>query len=136
VATTTARKTTASRKRTAAPARAAAAAKPKSPGLVELFTEQPDGPVEMVPLFSIDGVEYCIPAEPDAGLALRFMRQVRTGTLNEMEAMDELLENLLGPESYQALLDFKGKIPPKQLLQLMQAAQAAVMGVIEAPKGT
>lgn len=133
----TPRKTTAApRKRAAAPARAAAAEKPKSTAPIQLFTDQADDGGEMVPLFSIDGVEHCIPAEPDAGLALRFMRRIRSGSLNEMEAMDELLESLLGPESYQALLDFKGKLTPKQLLQLMQAAQAAVMGVVEAPKGS
>jgi len=132
---TTPRKSATTRKR-ADPTRAAAAEKPKSTVLVELFTEQPDEPVEMVPLFSIDGIEHCIPAEPDAGLALRFIRQVRSGSLNEVEAMDALLEGLLGPESYQALLDFKGKISPKQLAQLFQAAQAAVMGVVEGPKGS
>lgn len=122
------------RKRAAAPPRAAAAAKPKT-ALLELFTEQDATEIEMVPLFSIDGVEHCIPAEPDAGMALRFIHQMKQGA-DEYTAMGELLEDLLGPESYQALMDFKGRMTPAQLIQLFQAAQAAVMGLVEVPKGS
>lgn len=120
------------RKRAAAPPRAAA--KPTTT-LVELFTESDDTVIQMTPLFSIDGVEHCIPAEPNAGMALRFIEQMRQGT-DEYTAMAELLEELLGAESYQALMDFKGRMTPQQLLQLMGAAQAAVMGLVEVPKGS
>ena len=119
------------RKRAAAPARAAA--KPTS-AIVELFTESDDAEIEMMPLFSIDGVEHCIPAEPDATMALRFIHRMKEG-VDEYTAMDELLESLLGPDSYEALMSFRGRMSPAQLIQLMQAAQGAVMGLVEVPKG-
>lgn len=123
----TPRKSTASRRRPASPGKPATE-------LVELFTTD-DADVEMVPLFSIDGVEHYIPAEPNAVMALRFIDRVKNG-VDEYTAMGELLEELLGPESYQALMEFKGRMTPKQLLTLMGAAQAAVMGLAEGPKGS
>lgn len=122
-------------KRASAPRKTATAAQaaPVSQAPIQLFTEASREQLPMVPLFAIDGVDYLIPAEPDAGMALRYIDAVRKGTSQEA-AMADLLEGLLGPASYAALLAFKGHMSPTQVAQLFQAAQSAVMGMIELPK--
>lgn len=139
----TPRKTTASAT-TARPARkrATPAAKPGSPAPaaagaapIKLYSDRAAATVEMVPLFSIDDVDYCIPKEPNALMALRYLEQVKQGVSQDM-AMGYLLEDLLGRDAYRALLAYQGHMTPAQLAQLFQAAQSAVVGLVEVPKGS
>lgn len=131
-ATSTARP---ARKR-AAPAPKTGAAKPTaiSSAPIKLYTGKSQTDVEMVPLFSIDDVDYLIPKEPNALMALRFLGQIKQGVSQDM-AMGYLLEDLLGADAYKALLAFQGHMSPAQLVELFQAAQAAVVGLVEVPKG-
>lgn len=115
----------------AAPAPKAEAA---SSAPIKLYTKKTTDTVEMVPLFSIDDVDYLIPARPNALMALRFLEEVKRTGSQDM-AMGVLLEELLGAEAYQALLAFQGHMEPDELAQLFQAAQAAVVGLVEVPKG-
>lgn len=125
---------TPARKRAAQAPKARAAAKPVSTAPIKLYTDAPAAAGPMVPLFSIDDVDYLIPAEPDAMMALRYLDQIKNGVAQDT-AMATLLEDLLGPEAYRGLLAFKGRMSPGQLAELFQAAQAAVVGLVEVPKG-
>lgn len=135
----TPRKTTAPATPRPARKRTAAAPDPQPPASsapIKLYSAPTAAPaIEMVPLFSIDDVDHCIPKEPNALMALRFLEKVKSGASEDM-AMGYLLEDLLGPESYRALLAFKGHMTPTQLGELFQAAQAAVVGLVEVPKGS
>jgi hypothetical protein len=118
------------RKRATAPKTVAAA----STAPIKLYTKQSNDAVEMTPLFSIDDVDYLIPVEPNAIMALRYIEQVKQGLSEEM-AMGYLLEDLLGAEAYMGLLAFKGHMSPKQFVELFTAAQNALVGLVEIPKG-
>lgn len=129
----TASSTTRPRTRKAAAPKPAATPPPASSAPIKLYTEQAASQVEMTPLFSIDDVDYLIPKEPNALMALRFLERVKQGDSQEM-AMGYLLEDLLGPQSYKALLDYQGHMNGRQLAELFQAAMNAVTGLIELPK--
>lgn len=100
---------------------------------IKLYTQQSNDDIEMTPLFAIDDVDYLIPKEPNAMMALRYLDQVKQGVSEEM-AMAYLLEDLLGPDAYKGLLAYKGHMTPTQMAQLFQAAQSAVVGLVEVPK--
>lgn len=133
---TTATATTArpARKR-ATPAAKLGSPAPASAAPIKLYSDRAAAAVEMVPLFSIDDVDYCIPKEPNALMALRYLEQVKQGLSQDM-AMGYLLEDLLGRDAYRALLAYQGHMTPAQLAQLFQAAQGAVVGLVEVPKGS
>lgn len=118
----------------AAPAPKTGAAAPASTAPIKLYTQQQPVDVEMVALFSIDDVDYMIPKHPNALMALRYLEKVKVGGSTDL-AMALLLEDLLGPAAYQGLLAFKGHMAPEQLAELFQAAQNAVAGLVEVPKG-
>jgi hypothetical protein len=113
--------------------RKATKAKAKAPGpfsLVEIVTtdEAPD----MLDLFSIDGVTYQIPAEPSAGMALKVLDVARRDGMEA--AMSQCLEELLGEESYQALLNCKS-LKIEQLEAIMEGVQLLVLGKLEGALG-
>lgn len=58
-------------------------------------------------LFTIDGEEFTIPEKPPFKVALKFMNESKRSG-NEMFAALQLLEDMLGKESYDRLLDFDG----------------------------
>jgi len=73
---------------------------------IELFSEERQAAAEKrVPLFTIDGVEYSMPAEPPAFVVLAYLKTVREK--GDDVAAYELLENMLGEEAYEALRNCK-----------------------------
>lgn len=61
----------------------------------------PDDPSDLVQVFELDGVPYYIAKQPPASAVLRFMRSAREH--GDTYAMQEMLEQLIGPENYRAL---------------------------------
>ncbi len=80
-------------------------------------------------LFSIDGVDYTIPARPRPNLALKFMWQ--TKTIGEDEAGINLLIAMLGEEGFKALSEYE-QLTTEQFVQVMTIAQDVAMGSLEA----
>lgn len=114
-----------------------AAKKPKpplsSPGSDEFepisITSRPaDEEVKMVKLFEIDGEDYLIPAEPDAGLALQVIED--TAQYGEVVANMLMLKHVIGDEGYQALKDC-GALKGKHLAALSDAVTKLVLGSLE-----
>lgn len=115
-------------------ARSKAPAKPQLANVEGL----PYEPVEMVttggavadrvPIFSIDGVAYTIPAKPRPALALRFLHNRRT--VGEDDATDILLEELLGPDGYKALREYD-ELTTEQLKSVFTIAQKVALGALE-----
>lgn len=60
---------------------------------------------DKVVLFTIDDREFTVPAKPGMRIALKFMNEMKKSN-NEMFGMLQLLEDMLGAEQYEALLDF------------------------------
>lgn len=61
---------------------------------------------DKIVLFTIDDQEFTVPAKPGMRVALKFMNQMKKSN-NEMYGMLQLLEDMLGPEQYEALLDYE-----------------------------
>lgn len=85
------------------------------------------GKSETVPLFEVDGTTYGIPAKPKLGVAVRFLQGVANG--GGLLAELALLEELLGAEAYQVLMD--QDVDGDQLKALISAAEKAVLGGLE-----
>lgn len=99
--------------------------------LVEIVTT--DVPVaELVPLFSIDGRTYSIPGEVPASMALRMLDAMRRQGMEA--AMSEALEELLGAEAYQALLQCRA-LTVDHLERIMAVVQTHVLGNLEGALG-
>ena len=80
-------------------------------------------------LFSIDDVDYTIPARPRPNLALKFMWE--TKTLGEDEAGINLLIAMLGEEGFEALSNYD-KLETEDFVRIMNIAQEVAMGSLEA----
>jgi hypothetical protein len=81
-----------------------------------------------VTLFTIDDVEYTVPAKPGANVTLKFLDELRS-TGNEMFAAMSLLETMLGKEKYQEFLDYDemdDELLSKVLEQVVTLAMARV----------
>ena len=101
--------------------------------MIELTsTTAPESPVEEIELFSIDGVAYAIPAKPRVNIALKYLWHVRQ--YGEDRAAAELMEALLGPKGFQALVEYDD-LQPAQFAQILTAAQHHVLGALEATRG-
>lgn len=85
--------------------------------------------VEEVELFELDGRSYTIPNKPRINLGLKVMRVVA----KEGEAAGNayMLEQLLGAENYDALLEFDD-LTTEQFTQIVELASEIVFGGLEA----
>ena len=61
---------------------------------------------DRIVLFTIDDTEFTVPAKPGMRVALKFLNQMKKSD-NEMFGMLQLLEDMLGEEQYNALLDYE-----------------------------
>lgn len=61
---------------------------------------------DKIVLFTIDDKEFTVPAKPGMRVALKFLNQMKKSD-NEMFGMLQLLEDMLGEEQYNALLDYE-----------------------------
>jgi hypothetical protein len=83
---------------------------------------------EREPLFFIDDQEYTIPKRPRANLSLQFLEQVKTQGTDIAAAW--LMEEMLGTEPYEALMDLD-TLEPEQLTQITELCQKKVLGKAE-----
>ena len=114
-------------------ARTGPVAVPLADGLEPLRFTTPTEPVEedRVVAFYIDDHAYTVPAHVSPSVALRFMKAARTGG-TEL-AMSELLEEMLGPEAHDALMNYR-HLTQQQLADLVHLIRRHAMGAIEDPK--
>lgn len=101
---------------------------PTSPEPVRLSTKGEVDESRRV-LFSIDDVDYTIPARPRPNLALKFMWQSKT--LGEDEAGMNLLIAMLGEEGFEALSNYEA-LTTEDFIRVMNIAQDVAMGALEA----
>jgi hypothetical protein len=73
------------------------------PEVVRFTTRTEPGEVETEPLFYIDDVEYRVPVHLPSTLALKYLRRIRKE--GQDLAADWLLEQVLTPEGYDALVE-------------------------------
>ncbi|TQS30055.1 hypothetical protein [Microbispora sp. KK1-11] len=99
-----------------------------TPNVVRLSTSAAPVAVEKVPLFSIDDVEYGMPATIRPNVALKYLRMVRTQGGDVAEAW--LLEEVLGAEAYEALMEYD-QLTVDQLNQVMAIVRDHVLGQAE-----
>lgn len=86
----------------------------------------------MVDLFAIDEKVYQMPVKVGAGVALGYMKLVRTH--GQEAAMGWALEVVLGTEAYDALTNCPD-LEPEDLEAVMKVVHDNVMGAVEAGKG-
>jgi hypothetical protein len=85
-----------------------------------------------VPLFEIDDVVYTVPAKPRVNLALKFMWQSKT--LGQDTAAMNILEDLLGTEGFEALVNYDD-LTPQDLEAVVTRATKLLMGSLEVVTG-
>ena len=102
------------------------------PDVVRLTTSAEPAPVEKVPLFYIDDVEYDMPARIGPNVGLKALRMARTHGADVAEAW--LLEEVLGTEGYEALMNFDD-LTGTQLEQIMGIVRDHVLGQEEQRAG-
>lgn len=61
---------------------------------------------DKIVLFTIDDQEFTVPAKPGMRVALKFLNQMKKSD-NEMFGMLQLLEDMLGADQYEKLLDYE-----------------------------
>lgn len=125
--------TTTPRKRPAAAKRAPARPRPpvgiEAPvGAINLDALPQAAPDKTVHLFTLDGVDYYVPAKPRANVSLQYLRMARNE--GEISAGGWLLEEMLGEEAYTALAGWDG-LTTDVMSQLMGAVTKLVMGSVE-----
>lgn len=81
-----------------------------------------------VHLFTLQGVDYFIPAEPPANYTLKYLRMIRTH--GQEAAGAALMEWMLGTEAYEALMNYDG-LTTGMLQSVMAAVQKHVAGAAE-----
>jgi hypothetical protein len=80
---------------------------------------------DRVPVFSIDDVEYTVPARPRPNISLKFMRNLHDH--DEQYAMAALMEDMLGKDGWNALCEFDG-LTEEELTDIMDLIQELAMG--------
>lgn len=96
---------------------------------VKLTTSK--APAKQVELFELDGKSYTIPDKPRVNLGLKVMRKIA----QEGESIGNayMLEELLGVENYEALLDFDD-LTTEDFTTIVGLASEIVFGGLENPK--
>lgn len=61
---------------------------------------------DRIVLFTIDDREFTVPAKPGMRVALKFLNEMKRSD-NEMFGMLQLLQDMLGDDQYNALLDYE-----------------------------
>ena len=75
---------------------------------------------------------YTMPAEPNGGLALAYLKQARRGGGDL--AMSWLIETAVGEEAYDELAS-QPSLTPETIQQIVQRIQTIAMGGLDGPKG-
>lgn len=88
---------------------------------------------DRVVLFTIDDVEFSVPAKPGPNITLKFLNELRKSG-NEMFAALVLLESMLGAEKYEALLDYE-ELDETLLNDILDQVVTLAMGRVEDAAG-
>jgi hypothetical protein len=88
---------------------------------------------DRVVLFTIDDVEYDVPAKPGINITLKFLNTMRKSD-NEMFAALQLLEDMLGAEKYADLLNFE-ELTDELLGKILEQCVALAMTRVEDQAG-
>jgi hypothetical protein len=98
---------------------------PDNPLVLQPRSDEERAKVKRVILFELDGVKYHVPNEPRPYVSMNYLYMARTSGVGRAESW--LAEELLGPEAYQALLNFKD-LTQDQSDAIFQRARAIVFG--------
>ena len=96
-----------------------------TPGVVKLPKGKPPAKSDLIPLFEIDGKEYCAPRRPALGVGMQYLRTERIH--GHMSATMELVEALIGKEGYLALCNYP-QLEDEHLAAVIKRAKALVFG--------
>lgn len=92
-----------------------------------LDLDDPDRPEQDgVPLFTLDGVVYSIPADPPASFVLKYLSAIKEGVLPDAAA-GALLSELLGEQAYAALAT-SPKVRLSDFMRIMEIVKIKVLG--------
>lgn len=88
---------------------------------------------EMVHLFTLDDVDYMVPARPRPHVGLRYLWETRTH--GETYATAGLMNAMLGPEGFEALSTYEN-MTEEDLKRIMAIVRDLAMGSVERPNGS
>jgi hypothetical protein len=88
---------------------------------------------DRVTLFTIDDVEYTVPAKPGVNVTLKFLNEMRKSN-NEMFAAMALLETMLGAKAYNDLLEYD-ELQDEQLSAILEQVVALAMDRVDDTAG-
>jgi hypothetical protein len=93
------------------------------------------GVEQRVPLFFIDDKAYTVPRFPNPAVGLRYLKILHEES--EGEAVYYLLQNMLGEEGYDALMEYSeaNKLSPEQFEAVVAKALRIATRQDEGPKG-
>ena len=89
------------------------------------FKSDKNKEVEQVEIFSIEGVPYSIPNKVKVNLQLKYLRELKLN--GELQATYLLLETLLSPEGYEALMNYDD-LTDEDFEAVVKVAQEVVFG--------
>ena len=99
--------------------------------MIELTSEAPSS-ADTIDVFSLDGVTYTMPAEPQPSIGLRFVWEMKT--TGEMDAVANLLISTVGADAFEALTKAKG-MTAEQWEAVQQFVIKHAVGATEPGKG-
>jgi len=99
-----------------------------TPNVARLSTTAAPAPVEKVPLFFIDDVEYGMPKKIRPNVSLKYLRMIREQGADVAGAW--LLEEVIGTEAYEALMNYNA-LEEEHLNRVMQIVEKHVLGQAE-----
>lgn len=89
--------------------------------------------VDRVTLFTIDDKEYTVPKKPRMNTTIKFLDEMRK-TGNEMFAALRLLEDMLGSEAYNELLEWDD-MTDELLGKIIEQCVSLATGAVEEQRG-
>lgn len=84
------------------------------------------GSEERIHIFTIDDVEYTMPAKVRPTVGLKYMRDLQRG-VDAQVANANLLEAVLGTETYEALVDYDD-LTEEEFNSIMEIVQLKALG--------
>lgn len=96
--------------------------------MLELQTNTGQTTEDRVPLFSIDGKEYSIPAKPRPSIELKFLYLLKQEGPEMATAI--FLSDLLGDEGFEALTNYED-LTKEQFEQVVEIAKQTALGGLE-----
>lgn len=106
--------------------------------VVDLAEPDPESEPERVPVFKIGGTVHTMLAEPGPGVALRALElaERRGASVQAVAFADvQIMRDMLGEESYRALLDCK-TMTRDQYLKIVARVMSRAMGALEDRDGS